>query len=245
MTLMRISKWLSQSGLCSRREAERWITEGRVKVDGEVITSQGMQVEDATRILVDNRPLRMPERPQLWLYHKPCGLLCTRHDPQDRPTIFQSLPFKHHIISVGRLDLNSEGLLLLTNNGDLARYCELPKTGWQRYYSVRVYGELDEGALHDLVNGITIDGIHYGKIQVEITREGQRNAWLYITLAEGKNREIRVVLAHLGLRVNRIKRLAYGPFQLGKLLPGQVAEVPYEVFARHFPFLKESTEKPC
>jgi len=238
---MRIAKWLSQAGLCSRREAERWIAEGRVKVNGEVITSPGTQVEDAASILVDNRPLRLPQRPQLWLYYKPRGLLCTRNDPQGRPTIFEALPFKHHIISVGRLDLNSEGLLLLTNNGELARYCELPKTGWQRYYAVRVYGELNEKALHELTNGITIDGIQYGKIQVEVTRQGQSNAWLYVTLTEGKNREIRVVMAHLGLAVNRIKRLAYGPFQLGKLLPGKVVEIPYETFAHHFPFLN----KPC
>ncbi|MEI8295545.1 MAG: pseudouridine synthase [Alphaproteobacteria bacterium] len=241
MTLARISKWLSQAGLCSRREAERWIADGRVKVDGAVITSPGTQVEDASRILVDDRPLRMPERPRLWLYHKPRGLLCTNHDPQGRPTIFQALPFKHHIISVGRLDLNSEGLLLLTNNGDMARYCELPKTAWQRYYAVRVHGDLDESALHDLINGITIDGIHYGKIQVEITRQGSSNTWLYVTLVEGKNREIRVVLGHLGLSVNRIRRLAYGPFQLGELELGQVSEVPHETFVRHFPFLN----KPC
>ena len=238
---MRIAKWLSQAGLCSRREAERWITLGRVKIDGQVITSLGTQVEEATRILVDNKPLRMPQRPRLWLYHKPRGLLCTRNDPEGRPTIFQALPFKHHIISVGRLDLNSEGLLLLTTNGELARYCELPQTRWQRYYAVRVYGDLDEKALGALINGITINGIRYGKIQVEIIREGQSNSWLYVTLAEGKNREIRVVMAHLGLTVNRIKRLAYGPFQLEKLPSGQVLEVPYETFSRHFPFLT----KPC
>lgn len=227
----RIAKRMARVGLCSRREAEQWILAGRVNVDGQVITTPATIVTDKSQVQVDGKLLPAISSVRVWLYHKPVGLLTTHRDPQGRPTIFASLPASlPRVISIGRLDLNSEGLLLLTNDGAIARYAELPSTGWARSYRVRVYGEVDEADLASLVQGVTIDGVTYGRIEAEVIQKDSKpslrsNTWLYITLYEGKNREIRKVMGHLGLRVNRLIRVTYGPFALGDLTPGQVKEV--------------------
>lgn len=228
----KIAKWIAQSGLCSRREAERWIEAGRVRVDGQVMTNPALVLETPDGILVDLRPLPKKSRIKLWLYYKPIGLLCTHKDPQGRPTIFDALAFGKHVISVGRLDLNSEGLLLLTNDGALARTFELPKTGMVRTYRVRVHGKIDVKALESLRQGITIEGVRYGSIDVEVDRMGGANTWLYVKLTEGKNREIRKVMNHLDLQVNRLIRVSYGPFVLGNLKPGETKEIPLSEFAQ-------------
>jgi len=228
----RVAKLLARAGLCSRRDAERWITAGRVSVDGQVLTSPAVTVTAASEIRVDGTPLADPERPRLWRYHKPAGLVTTHRDERGRPTVFDALPKElPRVISVGRLDLNSEGLLLLTNNGALARRLELPATGWLRRYKVRVHGEVDPDHLAALENGITIEGVAYGSIRASLERRQRSNAWIALALREGKNREVRRVLEHLGLPVTRLIRLSFGPFQLGNLARGEVAEVPKKVLA--------------
>jgi len=222
----RIAKRLARLGLCSRREAERWIEQGRVTVDGTVLTSPAVNVSDGSVVTVDGRPVGAPDRRRLWRYHKPRGLVTTHRDPEGRPTVFAALPSGlPRVISVGRLDLNSEGLLLLTNDGALARHLELPATGWRRRYRVRVHGPVDEARLASLAKGITVDGIAYGPIEAAIERRQGSNAWLILTLREGRNREIRRVMAALGLDVTRLIRIAYGPFQLGGLPRGEIDEV--------------------
>ncbi len=223
----RIAKRLARAGLCSRRDAERWIAEGRVKVDGEVLQSPAFNVTDASLIEVDGKPLPVAERARLWRYHKPPGEIVTARDPQGRKTIFDSLPKGlPRTIAVGRLDFNSEGLLLLTNDGGLARRLELPANGWTRRYRARVHGAVDEARLGALAKGITIEGVRYGAIQASLDRQQRSNAWLNIALAEGKNREVRRVLAHLELTVVRLIRTAFGPFHLGELERGIVEEMP-------------------
>ncbi|GAB6051545.1 pseudouridine synthase [Magnetospira thiophila] len=222
----RIAKVLARAGLCSRREAERWIEARRVAVNGKTLDSPAVTVTEADVVTVDGQPLPETEEPRMWRYHKPAGLLTTHNDPEGRPTIFQKLPADlPRVISVGRLDLNSEGLLLLTNDGGLARRLELPTTGWLRRYRVRVNGRIDEAKLAQLAQGITVDGIRYGAIQATLDVQKGANAWLTLSLSEGKNREVRRVLEHLGYPVGRLIRTAYGPFQLGKLERGQVEEV--------------------
>jgi 23S rRNA pseudouridine2605 synthase len=234
----RIAKRMARAGLCSRREAERWIEEGRVQVDGVLLTTPAMVVTEAMQITVNGNPLRSAPPPRLWLYHKPAGLLTTHQDPQGRPTLFDSLPSSMpRVISVGRLDLNSEGLLLLTNDGAIARQAELPSTGWARSYRVRVFGTVDEQALMDMSQGVTIDGITYGRIDAELAGPTRTNTWIFMTLYEGKNREIRKVMEYLGLRVNRLIRVSYGPFSLGDLKPEEVKEVPHRDFMQAFPGL--------
>jgi 23S rRNA pseudouridine2605 synthase len=210
----RIAKVLARAGLCSRREAERWIEGGRVQVNGSKLKSPAFNVPEGAVILVDGKPLPTAQEPRIWRYHKPPGLLTTNSDPEGRPTIFERLPREMpRVISVGRLDINSEGLLLLTNDGGLARKMELPDTGWKRQYRVRVHG-------------VTVDGIRYAAIEAELEKQDAANAWLTVNLIEGKNREIRRVMEYLGLRVNRLIRVAYGPFHIGKLVRGQVMELP-------------------
>jgi len=228
----RIAKRLARLGLCSRRDAERWIAQGRVAVDGTVLTSPALNVSDAAVITVDGRQVGTPDRASLWRYHKPRGLITTHRDPEGRPTVFAALPpDMPRVISVGRLDLNSEGLLLLTNDGALARHLELPATGWKRRYRVRVHGTVDETGLAALAKGITVDGIAYGLIEAALERRQGSNAWLTMTLREGRNREIRRVLAALGLDVTRLIRVSYGPFQLGTLAQGAVEAVPAKAIA--------------
>ena len=228
----RIAKLLARVGLCSRRDAERWIAAGRVSVDGRVLTTPAVTVTAANDVRVDGEPLPAIDRPRLWRYHKPAGLVTTHRDERGRPTVFDALPKElPRVISVGRLDLNSEGLLLLTNDGALARRLELPSTGWVRRYKVRVHGEVDPDRLARLDPGLTIDGVAYGPIHASLERRQGSNAWITMGLREGKNREVRRVLEHLGLQVTRLIRLSYGPFQLGNLPRGAVDEVPKKVLA--------------
>ncbi len=224
----RIAKVIARAGLCSRREAETWIADGRVAVNGDVIASPALNVTARDRISVDGQPLPTRERTRLFLYHKPRGLLTTSNDPQGRPTIFGALPKDlPRLISVGRLDLNTEGLLLLTNDGGLARALELPATGWLRRYRVRAHGKITQAELDALRNGITVNGIRYGAIEAALDPHAATgaNVWLTFAMREGKNREVKNVLDALGLQVNRLIRISYGPFQLGDLEPGKVAEI--------------------
>ena len=226
----RIAKRLARAGLCSRREAEHWIAEGRVAVNGKLLTTPACVVGDDDTIVVDGKPLPQAERSRMWRYHKPAGLVTTHRDPQGRTTVFSAMPDDMpRVISVGRLDLNSEGLLLLTNDGDLARRLELPSMAWVRRYRVRVHGDVGQGQLESLENGITIDGVRYGPINAMLDKKQGSNAWLTVALTEGKNREVRRVMEHLGWPVSRLIRVAYGPFQLGHLEPGQTEEIPSRV----------------
>ncbi|MCA0303618.1 MAG: rRNA pseudouridine synthase [Proteobacteria bacterium] len=223
----RIAKRLARAGLCSRRDAERWIAAGRVRVDGMVLDTPAFTVTDRSRIEVDGKPLPDIDRPRLWLYHKPVEQMVTARDPQGRPTVFDALPKDMpRTVSVGRLDFMSEGLLLLTNDGGLARKLELPANGWTRRYRARVHGLVDEMRLAELARGITVEGVRYGPIKARLERQQRTNAWVEIALSEGKNREVRRVLAHLDLPVMRLIRVAFGPFQLGTLDRGEVEEVP-------------------
>jgi 23S rRNA pseudouridine2605 synthase len=225
----RIAKRLARAGLCSRREAERWIEDRRVTVDGRVIDTPAVVVTATSDIEVDGRKLPAPERARLWRYHKPTGLIVSARDPQGRTTVFESLPADlPRVVAVGRLDLNSEGLLLLTNDGELARQLELPANGWLRRYRVRAHGRLEQPALDAIADGLEIEGVRYGPIKASIERVQKSNLWLTMVLSEGKNREVRKVVAHLGLAVNRLIRVAFGPFTLGELAPGQVVEVPHQ-----------------
>jgi 23S rRNA pseudouridine2605 synthase len=222
----RIAKAIARAGLASRREAEAWIAAGRVSVNAEVIRSPARNVTASDRIAVDGKELPQRERTRLFLYHKPRGLVTTHADPQGRPTVFASLP-KHlpRLISIGRLDANTEGLLLLTNDGGLARALELPATGWTRRYRVRANGKITQLRLDRLRHGIEIDGVRYGPIEARLEREQGANVWLTFAMREGKNREVKNVLGHLGLAVNRLIRVSFGPFQLGDLPEGAVEEV--------------------
>jgi 23S rRNA pseudouridine2605 synthase len=225
----RIAKVMARAGLASRREAEAWIAAGRVAVNGAVITSPALNVTPADRIVVDGQPLRARERTRLFRYHKPRGLVTTHSDPEGRPTIFRVLPKElPRLISIGRLDINTEGLLLLTNDGGLARVLELPATGWLRRYRVRALGRVMQPALDRLRAGITVEGVHYGPIEATLDREQGANVWLTVGIREGKNREVRKVLETLGLKVNRLIRVAFGPFELGELEDGAVEEVKTE-----------------
>jgi 23S rRNA pseudouridine2605 synthase len=226
----RIAKVMARAGLCSRREAEGWIAAGRVEVNGERLMSPARNVGRGDQVTVDGKPLPRAERTRLFLYHKPRGLVTTNRDERGRPTIFGALP-KHlpRLISVGRLDLNSEGLLLLTNDGGLARALELPATGWLRRYRARAHGSVTQEALDRLKRGVTVEGVSYGPIEATLDRAEKANAWITLGLREGKNREVRNVLRHLGLAVNRLIRVSFGPFQLGELKPGEVEEVKTRV----------------
>lgn len=226
----RIAKRLARAGLCSRRDAERWIAEGRVAVNGRVLDTPAVTVGPVDVIAVDGKVIAEAEHTRLWRYNKPAGLVTTHRDPQGRPTVFERLPEDMpRVISIGRLDLNSEGLLLLTNDGALARRLELPATGWVRRYRVRVHGEVDAARLVSLERGVTVEGVSYGPIKAVLDRQQGSNAWLTVSLKEGKNREVRKVMEHLGWPVTRLIRVAYGPFQLGTLAEGAVEEVAGKV----------------
>lgn len=222
----RVAKHMSHAGICSRRDAELLIKDGRVKVDGKTINTPATIVDDPTRIELDGIALPPKEQPKMWRYHKPPGLITSHKDDLGRATVFDKMP-EHlpRVISVGRLDLNTEGLLLLTNDGDLARRLELPSSGWKRRYKVRIFGYVDDDRLASLARGITVDGIRYGSIEASLEKRTGSNAWLNMTISEGKNREIRKVLEHLGLKVSRLIRTEYGPFKLGDLTRGAVREV--------------------
>ncbi|WP_455466938.1 pseudouridine synthase [Bartonella sp. B39] len=222
----RIAKRLARAGVASRRDAEMMISAGRIVVNGKVVTTPAFNVTRSDVIKVDGKSLSPIERTRLWLYHKPAGLVTTNRDPEGRPTVFSHLPKgMPRVLSIGRLDINTEGLLLLTNDGGLARVLELPLTGWVRKYRVRAHGRVKQSALDNLKNGIAIDGIFYGSIEASIEREQGSNLWLSVALREGKNREIKNVLGALGLSVNRLIRISYGPFQLSDLEGGAVREI--------------------
>ncbi|WP_024514108.1 pseudouridine synthase [Bradyrhizobium sp. Tv2a-2] len=226
----RIAKVLARAGLASRRDSEEWIVQGRVAVNGRVINSPALDVTSNDVITVDGKPLPERERTRLFMYHKPRGLMTTHADPEGRPTVFDNLPEGlPRLISVGRLDFNTEGLLLLTNDGGLARVLELPETGWLRRYRVRAHGEVTQAQLDELKNGVEVDGVKYGPIDATLERDQGANVWLVFAIREGKNREVRNVLAHLGLEVNRLIRISYGPFQLGEIEEGAVDEVKTRV----------------
>ncbi|MGY9003044.1 MAG: pseudouridine synthase [Rhodospirillales bacterium] len=222
----RIAKVMARAGLCSRREAERWIADGRVSVDKKILTTPACVVTAKSIILVDGKPLPEVEVTRLWRYHKPTGQMTSHNDPEGRETVFKNLPDTlPRVISVGRLDYNSEGLLLLTNDGELARKLELPSTGWARRYRVRVHGHVNEERLLKLKDGVTVEGITYGSIVARLDRQQGDNAWMTVSIHEGKNREIRKIMEHLNLTVNRLIRISYGPFQLGNLAERAVEEI--------------------
>ena len=232
----RIAKWLARAGVASRRDAEKLLTEGKVFVNGHRVDHPATFVQPGDKVMMAGRAINAPDRTRLWRYHKPEGLVTTHRDPEDRPTVFQKLPAgMPRVVSVGRLDLSSEGLLLLTNDGALARRLELPSNGWIRRYRARAWGAVEPSALARLADGITIEGVKYGPIEATLEVRKNENVWIGMALKEGRNREVRRVLAHLGLQVSRLIRVAYGPFQLGKLDSGSVDEVPGKVLREQLP----------
>jgi len=227
----RIAKRIARSGLCSRREAERWITDGKVRLNNKILTECGTNVTKEDLIEVNGKTLPDKISTKLWIYHKERGYLVTNNDPEGRATIFEDLKSKINLrlIAVGRLDMDSEGLILLTNDGDLARRLELPATGWLRKYRVRVHGYVNPQELEPLKNGITVDGIKYGRIDATLDRQQGSNAWLTLGFREGKNREVRNVMNHLGFSVNRLIRISFGPFSLKSLPPKGLEEVKQKI----------------
>lgn len=242
----RIAKVLSRAGIASRREAERLIELGEVSVNGKVITSPALNVTAADKITVRGEPVGAPEPPRLWLYYKPEGLVTSASDEKGRDTVFDHLPEDMpRVMSVGRLDLNSEGLLLLTNDGELKRRLELPSTGWLRKYRVRVKGNPTEPEIEPLRKGITIDGERFQPMEVKIDRHQGANAWLTVGLREGRNREIRRAMEHIGVTVNRLIRVSYGPFRLNELQPGEVEEVRPKVLREQLGMKAEAEAEPA
>ena len=245
----RIAKRIARAGYCSRRDAERLIGEGRVAVDGRTIESPALNVTPEQEIRIDGERLKTAEPTRLFRYYKPEGLVTTARDPEGRPTVIEKLgnvmgPGAPRLMPVGRLDINSEGLLLLTNDGGLKRLLELPSTGWLRRYRVRVYGTVDPAALKALEQGIEIEGVRYGAIKARETTRTGANAWLEVGLREGKNREVRRVLGHLGLEVSRLIRIAYGPFQLGGLKRGEIEEVTPKVLKEQLGGMAKGLQLP-
>ncbi len=240
----RIAKLLARAGIASRREVERMIADGRVALDGKVLDTPAVKLTSLRGVAVDGKPVAQPEPARLYRFHKPTGLLTTERDPKGRATIYDALrnalpKDAPRLMPVGRLDFTTEGLLLLTNDGELKRAMELPSSGVPRTYRARAFGEITQAQLDELIEGVTIDGVHYGKIEADLERGGQgRNNWVELTLTEGKNREVRRVLEHLGLKVNRLIRTAYGPFELGDLGRGQamaISKAELERFRRKLP----------
>ena len=234
----RIAKWLSRAGVASRRDAEKLLGEGRVRLNGAAVTHPATFIQPGDIVQVDGAVVDAPDRARLWRYHKPDGLMTTHRDPEGRPTVFERLPSGlPRVVSIGRLDLNSEGLLLLTNDGTLARRLELPANGWTRRYRVRVHGTVEPRALAALAAGAVVEGVKYGAIDAAVDAKSGSNTWLSVSLNEGRNREVRRVMAHLGLQVTRLIRVAHGPFQLGNLGRGEVDEVTGKVLREQVPDL--------
>ncbi len=231
---IRVAKYIAHAGYCSRRDAEALILEGRVKVNGETITTPATLITDHS-VKIDDKLIKADKEIRLWLFHKPQGIITSNKDEQNRKTIFDFMPKSMpRVVSIGRLDFNTEGLLLLTTNGDFARHMELPKNKWARKYRARVFGKIDMERLKKLEKGIKIDGVRYGSIKVDLDVEKDSNSWLTITIEEGKNREIRKVMEHFGLKVNRLIRTSFGPFTLGQLKVGELHEIPRTVLKGHF-----------
>lgn len=232
----RIAKWLARAGVASRRDAEAMLADGVIRLNGQVVTHPATFINTGDVVQVKGRVIDPPDRTRMWRYHKPEGLVTTHKDPEGRPTVFDKLRTQlPRVVSVGRLDLTSEGLLLLTNDGGLARRLELPSNGWLRRYRVRVFGTPDPAALKGLAKGVTVEGVRYGPIEAEMDGGKGDNTWLTVSLREGRNREIRRVMAHLGLAVSRLIRVAYGPFQLGTLERGGIDEIPARVLREQLP----------
>jgi 23S rRNA pseudouridine2605 synthase len=232
----RIAKFLSRAGVASRRESERLIEARRVALNGVVVTHPATLVTTDDLLSVDGKTLAAPQRPKIWRYHKPGGLVTTAHDPQGRPTVFSALPkTMPRLISVGRLDINTEGLLLLTNDGELARYLEHPTQGYFRTYRIRAHGNVDQTAIAQLAKGVTIDGVHYRPAETTLDSRQGSNCWMTMQLREGKNREIKKLLERVGLQVTRLIRTGYGPFQLGRLAQGAIEEVPLRTLPNLLP----------
>jgi len=242
----RIAKVIARAGICSRRDAEKLIDEGKVSVNGKLLTTPAFFVAASDRILVNKKPLPQQTGTRLWCYHKPRGLLTSHRDPQGRKTVFAALPADlPRVVSVGRLDMNSEGLLLLTTDGALSRRLELPSTAWTRRYRVRAHGKIEQAGLDKLSKGIEIDGIKYGRIEATLERIQSHNLWILVAIREGKNREIRKILEHLGLKVNRLIRISYGPFQLGDLKAGELKEVSQKIMRDQLGLTLEKSRKPA
>jgi len=247
----RIAKVIARAGICSRRDAEKMIVEGRVALNGEPVKTPALNVGEDDVIAIDGKPIGAAEPARLWRYHKPTGLVTTHKDPQGRPTVFAHLPLRlPRVVSVGRLDFNSEGLLLLTNDGDLARRLELPAAGWTRRYRARLFGKVTQADLDKLATGVTIDGVKYGPVIADLERARGVYAWAIVSLKEGKNREVKRVMESLGLKVARLIRVQFGPFHLGQLEPGQVEEIPAKLWREHLGIgrkkrpAKEEVRKP-
>ena len=235
----RIAKLLARAGIASRREIERMIEEGRIALDGKVLTTPATLLEDLKGVTVDGKPVRPPAAARIYRFYKPAGVLTAASDPKGRPTIYDRLPAGlPRLIPVGRLDFNTEGLLLMTNDGGLKRQLELPATGVRRVYRARAFGAISQDQLEQLAEGVTIEGVRYGSIDANLERRTGRNCWIELALTEGKNREVRNVLAYLGLQVSRLIRIAYGPFTVEGLTPGGIAEVPREDLFRFRQTLK-------
>ena len=223
----RIAKVMARAGLCSRRDAERWIADGRVRLNGKLLTTPAITVTADDKVEVDGKPLPRAEQTRMWRYHKPVGLVTSARDEKGRATIFDKMPPEMpRVVSIGRLDINTEGLLLLTNDGGVARTLELPSTGWLRRYRVRAHGRIEQTHLDALKRGVEVDGVRYGPVEASLERSQGTNVWIKLGLREGKNREVKKILEHLGLKVNRLIRISYGPFQLGEMQAGDVVEVP-------------------
>jgi 23S rRNA pseudouridine2605 synthase len=227
----RIAKVIARAGVCSRRDAEKLIAEGRVALDGETVKTPAIRVTANQVVSVDGKPLAEPEGTRLWRYYKPVGLVTTHKDPEGRPTVFKSLPpTLPRVLSVGRLDVNSEGLLLLTNDGAMARRLELPAAGWNRKYRVRLFGKVSQNDLEKLAEGTVIDGVKYGPVIADLERTKGMYSWASVSLKEGKNREVKRLMENMGLKVARLIRVQFGPFHLGQLAEGQVEEIPAKVW---------------